>query len=184
VNPVARAWATVLTWGSTGQERALRFACDEFTGQTADALYRAVTVNAPPAVVFRWLCQLSAGPYSYDWIDNLGRRSPRTLTSGLDLDGRPRDVKGLFITRHPAPAAFIISSPIEFVILDDLPQRCMDTWNFTVIAQQQYPSRKEQTLTASLPASTHLSVAVRGFEAVRRLRHGRMTDRRGPDDDR
>ena len=84
MNPLARAWARVLTWGSTGQERALRFACDEFTGPTADALYRAVTVNAPPAVVFRWLCQLRAGPYSYDWIDNLGRRSPRTLTPGLD----------------------------------------------------------------------------------------------------
>jgi len=38
VNPVARAWATVLTWGSTGQERALPFACDEFTGQAAAAL--------------------------------------------------------------------------------------------------------------------------------------------------
>jgi hypothetical protein len=70
--------------GSTAQERALEFACDRFVAERGDALYRAVTVNASPAQLFRWLCQLRAAPYSYDWIDNLGRRSPRRLTPGLD----------------------------------------------------------------------------------------------------
>jgi hypothetical protein len=72
------------TWGSTAQERALEFACDRFVAERGDALYRALTVYAPPALLFRWLCQLRAAPYSYDWIDNLGRRSPRSLTPGLD----------------------------------------------------------------------------------------------------
>jgi hypothetical protein len=81
---ITRTQAVARTWGSTAQERALVFACDRFVSDPSDALYRAVTVNAPPVLLFRWLCQLRAAPYSYDWLDNLGRQSPRRLTPGLD----------------------------------------------------------------------------------------------------
>ena len=84
MGPVTRTRATAHTWGSTAQERALEFPCDRFVTDPHDALYRAVTVNAPPALLFPWLCQLRAAPYSYDWLDNLGRQSPRQLTPGLD----------------------------------------------------------------------------------------------------
>lgn len=75
---VARAW------GSTPEERESPFPCDALAGTGALACWRAVDVQAPPAILFRWLCQLRRAPYSYDWIDNGGRRSPGTLTPGLE----------------------------------------------------------------------------------------------------
>ena len=73
----------VRTWGSTVEERCERLPCDDLLPRAPVALWRAVDVAAPAPVVFRWLCQLRAGPYSYDWLDNLGRRSPRELVAGL-----------------------------------------------------------------------------------------------------
>lgn len=72
------------TWGTTPEERTLAFPCDDIISAPFDAYYRGVSVRATPDLLFRWLCQLRVAPYSYDWIDNFGRRSPRRLTPGLD----------------------------------------------------------------------------------------------------
>jgi hypothetical protein len=73
-----------MSWGVTAGERAELFPCDVHCAMHDDALFRGVTVAAPGALVFRWICQLRAAPYSYDWLDNGGRRSPQALTPGLD----------------------------------------------------------------------------------------------------
>jgi hypothetical protein len=91
------------TWGSTSAERQLPFPCDRHLPDADEALYRAVDVAAPAPLVFRWLCQLKAAPYSYDWIDNLGRRSPRQLTPGLEELRRGERVMTIFELVEFAP---------------------------------------------------------------------------------
>jgi hypothetical protein len=71
-------------WGSTPAERAAEYPCDGLVDRPDGVLFRAVDIEAPAEVVFRWLCQLRVAPYSYDWVDNLGRRSPQELVDGLD----------------------------------------------------------------------------------------------------
>ncbi|WP_040777807.1 hypothetical protein [Nocardia pneumoniae] len=63
-------------WGATEAERAAPLPCDERQpgGLQAD---RSISIAAPPALVFAWLCQLRIAPYSYDLLDNFGKPSPR-----------------------------------------------------------------------------------------------------------
>ena len=74
----------VENWGATEADRAASFACDDHMPDADAAYFRAIEVDAPPQRTFRWLCQLRIAPYSYDWVDNFGRRSPRQLTDGVD----------------------------------------------------------------------------------------------------
>jgi hypothetical protein len=79
-----KASSRALIWGPTPDERELPFPSDRYLADPDSVCWRAVDVEARPSVVFRWLCQVRVAPYSYDLLDNLGRRSPQTLTEGLD----------------------------------------------------------------------------------------------------
>jgi len=71
-------------WNVTPDEVAAASSRRWVAGERARPVLRALDIDAPAELVYRWLCQLRVAPYSYDWLDNLGRRSPRTLTPGLD----------------------------------------------------------------------------------------------------
>jgi hypothetical protein len=95
-----RHW--VKYWGSTSEERAADYPCDGCRPQGANSYFRAIGVKASPALTYRWLCQLTQAPYSYDLIDNRGHRSPRELTPGADHIEGGVGVPGPQGHRYPA----------------------------------------------------------------------------------
>jgi hypothetical protein len=66
-------------WGVTDDEIARSYPCDGLVAAPSLRAWRGVTVAAPREAVWPWVAQVRLAPYSYDWIDNRGRRSPREL---------------------------------------------------------------------------------------------------------
>ena len=100
------------TWGTTAEERALAFPGDRSEDAAWSSLFRGVSIAAPAVIVFRWLCQLRAAPYSYDWIDNRGHQSPRTLTPGLEQLAVGQPVMEIFqLESFQAPVHLTLANP-------------------------------------------------------------------------
>ena len=68
-------------WGVHESEVVRSYPCDDFVTSPALQAWRGVSVEAPVEAVWPWVAQVRIAAYSYDWIDNLGRRSPRELVS-------------------------------------------------------------------------------------------------------
>ncbi|MUL37206.1 hypothetical protein [Gloeocapsopsis dulcis] len=95
-------------WGSTPEERLMPFPCDQYMENSDEAYFRAINVEAPIEILFRWLCQLKVGSYSYDWIDRLERRffpvqdsisnppNPNQLIPGVENLALGQRVMGVF----------------------------------------------------------------------------------------
>lgn len=69
-------------WGATGDEVTQPVVGDDLCPDASLVATRSITIAAPPEEVFPWIRQMGmgrAGWYSYDWLDNLGRRSARTI---------------------------------------------------------------------------------------------------------
>lgn len=77
-------------WGVRDDEVARRYPCDDVVPTPVLQAWRGVTVHAAPARVWPWVTQIRLAPYSYDWIDNLGRRSPQELRAAPEpVPGQP-----------------------------------------------------------------------------------------------
>ena len=118
-------------WGATDAEVAGDVVGDDLCPDARLVATRCITLPAPPADVFPWLRQMGfkrAGWYSYDWIDNLGRRSARTIrsewqgvTAGDPIPGGPINFEAVVVD---PPQAFVIrirpGGRIAFVLAYEL----------------------------------------------------------------
>ncbi len=71
-------WRTLVapwhrSWGATEDEAAMTLLGDDLTRSPVEQATRAVTIAAPPEMVWPWLVQIGAdrgGFYSYTWLEN------------------------------------------------------------------------------------------------------------------
>jgi hypothetical protein len=79
-----RPWQ--LRWGAMDEELARELPGDELVPEPSFNATRAITVRAAPEEIWPWLVQVGvnrAGWYSYDLLDNLGRKSVRRIVPEL-----------------------------------------------------------------------------------------------------
>ena len=91
-------------WGVSDSEILRSYPCDDFVSSPTLQAWRSVSVQAPAEAVWPWVAQVRLAPYSYDWIDNRGHRSP------ADLAGLPDPQVGdRFTMVRGLPAGRIVS---------------------------------------------------------------------------
>jgi hypothetical protein len=69
-------------WGATAEEISSSMVGDNLCSDATVVATRSITIGAAPQEVFPWIRQMGfgrAGWYSYDWLDNLGRKSASTI---------------------------------------------------------------------------------------------------------
>ncbi|WP_436532960.1 polyketide cyclase [Actinoplanes sp. HUAS TT8] len=120
-------------WGVTSGEMSRFYPCDDFISSPALQVWRGVHVEAPAVAVWPWVAQIRISPYSYDWIDNLGRRSPRHLL------GLPPPVIGeAFTTAGGRKRGRIVSVDLE----EQLTGRIMSAFMSYVLVPQRHDTTR------------------------------------------
>ena len=69
-------------WGATAEEINSSVVGDDLCSDATVVATRSITIGAAPQEVFPWIRQMGFGRggwYSYDWLDNLGRKSATTI---------------------------------------------------------------------------------------------------------
>ena len=102
-------------WGATPEEIQSSVVGDDLCSNASLIATRSITISAPPQDVFPWIRQMGfgrAGWYSYDWLDNLGRKSATTI-----LDEWQTVEAGDTVPSGPISfTAAIVEAPQHFVL--------------------------------------------------------------------
>jgi hypothetical protein len=102
-------------WGATSEEIQSAVVGDNLCADATVTATRCITIAAPPEDVFPWIRQMGfgrAGWYSYDWIDNLGRKSAvavhdewQNVNSGDSVPAGPMSFTAAIVN---APHTFVL----------------------------------------------------------------------------
>jgi hypothetical protein len=105
-------------WGASPDEITGGVVGDELVPHATLVATRAITLAERPERVFPWLRQMGfgrAGWYSYDWLDNLGRRSARVVRpdwQGVGVGDRvPAGPIDFVAAVVDPPRAFVLQLP-------------------------------------------------------------------------
>ena len=93
-----------MRWGATPEECAMQMTGDAYLDAgpaVRTAMTRAISIAAPPEIVWPWLAQLGrgAGWYSIDRLDNGGKISARHIVSWIPAP-QPGDATAIGYLRH------------------------------------------------------------------------------------
>jgi hypothetical protein len=118
-------------WGSTPEEIASSVVGDDLCPDARLVATRSITIAAPPENVFPWIRQMGfkrAGWYSYDLIDNLGRKSATAIhDEWQDVIEGSSVPAGLM-----AFTAAVVEPPRAFVLQVDSKKRTTQRLCFTL----------------------------------------------------
>jgi hypothetical protein len=106
-------------WGATADEITGPVVGDALCADAGVVATRCITIRASPDEVFPWLRQMGfgrAGWYSYDMLDNLGRRSAvrvhdewQDIVAGSLVPGGPARFEAVVVD---PPGAFVLRTPV------------------------------------------------------------------------
>ena len=150
-------------WGVTEEEVARHYPCDDVVPTPTISLWRGVTVRATADQVWPWLAQVQLAPYSYDKLDNLGRRSPQELLGRPDprpgqhfstIGGRFRAGRVLSIVPGEHLTATIMGATMSYVLSPAAPHTRLllkiviasPRWYGAALALGDWPMARRQLL--------------------------------------
>jgi hypothetical protein len=105
---------------ATREERARALPGDRLIPEPIDALTHAITISCPRREVWPWLVQMGAGTragwYSYDGIDNDGRRSAERIVGDLQsidvgtvFPALPRAIDGFTAVQYEPESSLVLA---------------------------------------------------------------------------
>lgn len=114
-------------WGVSDEDVARRYPCDDAVAAPVFQAWRGVTVRTSCEQLWPWVAQIRLAPYSYDWIDNFGRESPRELRAlpepqageHFTTSGRRRLGRILSATPNQQLTGRIAGAVMSYVLVPD-----------------------------------------------------------------